>query len=401
MIRLLMGAAALAFAATSAIAQVHEPLHPVSPALKTLREHMFDADVNALTFRSIETIMDTRKVPNGGPVWSLPREDHALDFTYEIGGVTRPAADALQRTYTNALLIIKDGKIVHEAYQNNGDETSRYMSWSMAKSITSMLIGIAIAEGEIGSVNDNVAKYLPELKGTGYDGVSLKQILQMRSGVDFKERYDFQNKSPAQEAFETALVLNTRRYADPARTVKRAKAPGSTFEYRTLDTAVLGWVIERVTGQSITDYTAAKLWRPLGAEAGGAWVMDGPPGVGREFNGAGYVARLRDYGRLGQMMLNGGVTPAGRILPEAWVKESTATTNGQPNAEGSPMGYGYQWWTIMGSNAYSAIGLQGQFIFVDPDTRTVIVKMSYFPPASNGADAETLAFFKAASAWKP
>lgn len=393
--------AALLAASGTAAAQTVQPLHPASAALQDLRRHMFDAPVNTLTFRSVETIMDTRKAPNAGPVWSFPRDDRPLDFNYAYNGQTRPAAEALERTYTNALLIIKDGRIVHEAYLNNGDETSRYMSWSMSKSITSMLVGIAIADGKIGSVNDQIVKYLPELKGTGYDGVTLRQALQMRSGVDFQERYDFANKSPAEEAFRTALVENSRRYADAARTVGRAKTPGSTFEYRTLDTAVLGWVLERATGQTITDYTTIKLWRPLGAESYGSWVMDGPPGVGREFNGAGFVARLRDYGRLGQMMLDGGATPAGRILPESWVRESTAPTSPQTEPGGPPLGYGYQWWTVPGTHAYSAVGLQGQFIFIDPDTRTVIVKLSYFPPTSNDADAETMAFFKAASQWRP
>lgn len=386
---------------SSSAAQTLQPLHPASVTIQELRRHMFDAEVNTLTFRNMETIMDTRKVANAAPVWTIPRDDRPLDFTYVHAGVTRSAEEALQRTFTNALLIIKDGRIVHERYLNNADETSRFVSWSMSKSITSMLIGIAVTEGKIASVDDRIAKYIPELKETGYGGVTLRQALQMRSGVDFEERYDFENASPAQEAFETALVTNTRRYADPARGVKRAKAPGSTFEYRTLDTAVLGWVLERAVGQSISDYTSAKLWRPLGAESHGAWLMDGPPSEGREFNGAGFVARLRDYGRLGLLMLNQGATPHQRILSADWIRESTAPTNPQPEPDGSPLGYGYQWWTVSGTHAYVALGLQGQYLFVDPESRTVVVKLSYFPPDAQAPGEETLSFMKAVTRWQP
>lgn len=390
---------ALLVSAVPVTAQIYQPMHPAPPALQELRRHMFDASVNSLTFRSIETIMDTRKVPNGGPVWTLPREDRSLDFTYTFKGETRSAQEALDRTYTNALLIIKDGRIVYEEYRNNADETSRYMSWSVGKSITATLIGIAIADGKIGSVNDQVVKYLPELKKTGYDGVTLRQVLQMRSGIAFQERRDPQQESPSEETRRTALVENSRRYADAALKVKRANAPGSTFKYNTLDTTVLGWVLERATGQSITDYTANKFWRPLGAESHAAYMMDGPPGEGREFNGAGFIARLRDFGRFGQMILDGGVTPQGRVVPEAWIREATQPTNSEVN--GLSLGYGYQWWTVSGTQAFIAIGLQGQFVFIDPQTRTVAVKLSYTPPSTDEADPESLAFLKAAAQWQP
>ena len=133
-------------------------------------------------------------------------------------------------------------------------------------------------------------------------------------------------------------------------------------------------------------------------EADGFFIMDGPPGVGREFTGAGFNATLRDYGRLGQLMLQEGEVNGKRLLPAEWVREAAKPAR---NEEGPMGGYGYQWWTIAGSDAYFALGLQGQFIYIDPTTRTVVVKLSYHPPAAQMAVPEAVAFMQAASAWKP
>lgn len=387
-----------------AAGQTFEADYPVPETVRELRRHMNDADVSSLTFRTIDTIMNTRTVHRSGPVWKFDRQSADLDFTYSYEGVVRPANDALTRTFTNALLIMKDGKIVFEHYLNNSDERDRFISWSMSKSITSILIGIAIEEKLIMSVDDKVTRYVPELAGTGYSDASIKDLLQMRSGIDFEERYDFHNPSPHAEAFEMAMVRDDRDYAQTALTVAAAEPAGETFEYRTLDTAVLGWVLSRATGSSITDFTASRLWSDLGAEGEAAWLVNGPPGGQREFNGAGFIARLRDYGRIGQMMLNGGVADGRRIVSEAWVDESTApsSSDGQTAADSTRgLGYGYQWWTVPGTDAYTAVGLQGQFIFVDPETQTVVVKLSYFPPGDEEASRESIAFLRAISDWNP
>jgi CubicO group peptidase (beta-lactamase class C family) len=370
----------------------------VPPAIQLLRWHMNDGNVNALTFRTMDTLFTTRSVPRSGPVWQLPRADHALDFSYEFKGQRYTADQFLERTFTNALLVMKDGKIVSEIYRNNSDERTRFMGWSMTKSITSLLIGHAVEAGRIKSINDPITQYLPELKGSGYDGVSIKHILQMRSGVDYEERYDFANPGIAATNHINALVKNSTRFADTARSLKRIHAPGTVFQYKTIDTAVLGWLIERVSGgDTIAGYATKHLWEPMGAESDGFFIMDGPPGVGREFNGAGFNATLRDYARIGLMMLNKGNANGKQIVSPEWIAESTRPTD--PAAPG-PMGYGYQWWT-MGGTSYTALGLQGQYIYVDPATRTVVVKLSYFPPADEAPSGETDAFLKAASAWTP
>jgi CubicO group peptidase (beta-lactamase class C family) len=346
----------------------------------------------------MDQLFTTRVVGRSGPVWQLPRADHALDFTYSFEGKTYTPEQFVQRTYTNALLIMKDGRILHESYRNNTSESTRFIAFSMTKSITSILIGVALEERRIQSIEDPITKYLPELASGGYNGVTIKQILQMRSGVDYEERYDFDHPGIAATNHEHSLVLNVTRFADAARTIKRKHPPGTVWEYKTLDTAVLGWLLERVSGGStVAAYTAQRLWEPLGAESNAFYIMDGPPGSGREFSGAGFNATLRDFARIGQLVLNGGEANGHRIVSREWLAESTHPSG----APGPGPGYGYQWWMGQRPGSFQALGLQGQYIYVDPTSRTVIVKLSYFPPGERAADGETAAFLAAASAWVP
>ena len=254
-------------------------------------------------------------------------------------------------------------------------------------------------DGYIDSLATPISDYLHELHGGAYEDVSILHVMQMRSGVDYEERYDFANPGIAASNHISALVKNNARFTDVARTLDRIHEPGEFFQYKTIDTAVLGWLLERATDTSVAAYTERCLWEPLGAEADGFYIMDGEPGTGREFSGAGFNATLRDFARIGQMVLNGGVANGNRIVSEDWINLSTQPSGGEDQIRG---GYGYQWWTIGGSEAFSAIGLQGQYIYIDPDTNTVVVKLSYFPPGDNRAqDGETMAFMAAASRWQP
>jgi len=370
------------------------PASKVPVAVQQIRRSMLDAELNALTFHNMEEIFTTRSVPRSGSVWSLPRADRALDFKYRHEGREYTPEQFLDRTYTNALLIVKDGRIVAEIYRNHTNESTRFIGWSMTKSIVSLLVGCAVQEGRIKSIDEPIARYLPELQGGGYDGVTIKQVLQMRSGVDYEERYDFGNPGIAARNHEQALVTNVVRFADAARTIKRAHRPGDVWQYKTIDTAVLGWLIERVSGSTLAAYAAQRLWEPLGTERDGFFIMDGEPGTGREFSGAGFNATLRDFARIGLMMLGEGKANGRQIVPAAWVRDSTRA------AGGPGPGYGYQWWLASDSKSYQALGLQGQYIYVNPEARTVIVKLSYFPPGDDAADAETAAFFSAASSWQ-
>ncbi len=374
------------------------PPSEVPVAVQILRWHMLDNDVSSLMFRSMDSLFTTRTVARSGPVWQLPRDDHSLKADYQWQGQHYTAQQFLERTYTNALLVMKDGRIVSEIYRNATNERSHFIGWSMTKSVTSILVGCALAEGRIESLDTPISRYLPELKGGGYEGVSIRQVMQMRSGVDYEERYDFEHPGRAASNHIAALVKNTARFADVARTLPRIHAPGAVFQYKTIDTAVLGWLIERVTQGSVAAYTARCLWEPLGAESDAFYIMDGPPGVGREFSGAGFNATLRDFARFGQMVLNGGIADGRRIVSNDWIRQSTGPSG---PADAHRGGYGLQWWMVGESGAFAAIGLQGQYIYIDPATRTVVVKLSYFPPGDDSAlDGETRAFLGAVSAWK-
>lgn len=391
-------AATVALAPLAASAQT-APAGP-SPAVISMREQWLNPAVNSFTFRETNKVFESRDVPRSGPVWPLTTGPALVMPAHKSGAQTMPYAAWADRTFTNAFLVMKDGKIVFEDYRNKSDAATHFISFSMAKTITALLVGIALGEHKIRSLDDKAGDYVPELRGGGYGDATIRQILQMRSGVDYEERYDFGvNPSLAATIHTKAIVRNEMRFADPAVTIGKKTAPGSTFNYATLDTAVLGWILERATGEKLETFTASRLWGPLGAEAGAFWMADGPPGTGRALNGMGYNAVLRDFARLGQMMLDGGMANGKQVIPAGWVKEMT-TMIPFPAVYGRKAefeGYGYQTWQVdKEPGAYSAVGLAGQFIYVHPTTRTVIVKLSYNPPVEpEWLTPEVIDYFRA------
>lgn len=385
----------------------------VPPALLEARKHLLEAPENMLTFHNADQLFQTRVVPRSGPVAPLAHADGALPEAV-LGG-KHLSEDAWEdRTFTSAFLVMRDGRILHESYRNNTDAGTHFISFSMAKTFTSILVGIAVGQGAIHSIDDLAVSYIPELKGSGYDGVTIRQLLQMRSGVDYEERYDFgANPSVAAQIFLNAVVANKERFADMAPRLGRKWAPGSHFNYSTLDTSVLGWVLERATKKPLAEFMTQTLWQPLGTESYGFWLADGAPGIGREMNGMGYNATLRDYARFGQMLLDQGRFNGRQIVPAGWIAQATAMipnadpgTPPPPASETDPFarsGYGFQIWKLDDTGAYTALGLQGQFIYVHPATRTVIVKLSFFPEegskAGDKALEDTLAYFRTLDAW--
>jgi CubicO group peptidase (beta-lactamase class C family) len=362
--------------------------YELTPAVIAMRWQLLNPEINSFISREMDQVFESRPVARSGAVWDLPKGEPLALPDYPVFA---------ERTFTNAMLVIKDGKVVFEDYRNRMTPETRHISFSMAKTITSLLLGIALEQGKIASLDDRADKYVPELKGTGYDGVTIRQMLQMRSGVDYAERYDFgDNPSFAGKLHEQAIVLNKMRFASGALETKRANEPGSTFNYSTLDTMVLGWVLEQATGEKLEDFTQKNLWAPLGAEADAFWIADGPPGNGRALNGMGYNATLRDFGRLGLLMLHDGMRGDKRVLPEGWMTTATKMLpTGMPAGQGFP-GYGLQIWQVdYEPGSYAAVGLAGQFIYVSPRTDTVIVKLSYYPPAPPpDTDAAVLGMFK-------
>ena len=368
----------------------------LTPTMVKARAEFMSPGLNYLTFQHIDSMFATRPVAAGGTASALPTALRDIGDSFKFGEETLTLEQFLEATSTNALLVIQDGSIVHEAYRNGSNDQTRFMSFSMAKSLLATMVGIAIDEGKIGSLDDRVVDYLPDWTESAYAEITVRDLLGMRSGIDWLEVYEFGSDTQLTEVHDNSLVAYNYRWCDYARDKsKKANEPGSTFNYSTLDTSVLGCVLEAAVGMKGADYMSQKIWQPAGMESDGYYLLDGPDSVGREFYGAGFNAALRDYGRIGLMMLNGGSANGNQVVPAKWVKAST--TASEASALVDPvenLGYGYQWWTIAGTNAYSAVGLFNQYIYVNPDTKTVIVKLDA-PASPLGWGVDNLAFFAA------
>jgi CubicO group peptidase (beta-lactamase class C family) len=339
----------------------------VDPALVEVRRHKSDASINTLSWRHLQEILNTKTVPTGPRTWTLPKSPLSLrdDAPVTIAGKPTTLVQAMQDLRVNAVLVLKDGKIVKELHRNGGREDSAYAGFSMTKSWTSILYGIAQAQGKVGSVDSLVTQYLPELKGTAYEGVTVRHLLTMRAGTSWTESGPLFN-----EARDGATNTETLYYEDLAKKVTRVAEPGTKFNYSSLDTELVGLIVARATGRPLAEYMAETLWRPAGMEAPGLWILQGPTGRQHEWSGAGFIATLRDYGRIGQMMLDGGKANGRQIVPAAWVEESTRPTAGDNN-------YYYFWWGTPGMDGYRASGMGGQQVMVHRPSRTVVVLTSY------------------------
>jgi CubicO group peptidase (beta-lactamase class C family) len=306
-----------------------------------------------------------------------------------------PLEAALEATATNALVVVKGGRIVYETYRNGSDAGTRFLTFSVAKSYVSTLIGLALADGAIGSLDDKITAYLPEMAGTGYDGPTIRDLLRMRSGVDWLEVYEFGSQTQLTQVHDNSIVAYRYRWCDYAATESKPgpTPPDALFNYATLDTSVLGCVLEKAVGKTGAEYMSEKLWVPAGMESDAYWIMDGPESVGREFFGAGLAATARDHARFGLMFLNGGLANGKQVVPADWVAAATVPDAGyEPIAPGETLGYQYQWWTFADSDAYAALGLHHQFIYIDPASDMVIVKITHTAEPV-GRDAENLELF--------
>ena len=370
-------------------AQVAPPPSTVDPDLVSARMAFPSPPLNVVTFRSFDRLFENEPVLASSQPWLITSDKRNLAVSYQYDGKTLGLDDFLKRTYTNAFIVIKDGRIVTERYRNGGDASSRYAVFSIAKSLVSMLVGIAIDRGEITSIDDPITRYAPEFTGTAYEGVTLRDALQMRSGVDFNE-----DGAPFFNFLETVIAGNQQRCADFIKSAPRKHAPGTTFNYSSPETCVIARVLEKATGQRLSKYMERHLWQSAGMEHPGYWVLDGQPGTGTAIANGGFSASARDLARVGQLMLDGGVTGKRRILSADWVARSTAT-DGEAGKKRSE-GYGYQWWTLGEPEAFAGVGLHGQYLYVVPSQKLVIVKFSYWPTGwDEKLEAETLAAFRA------
>jgi CubicO group peptidase (beta-lactamase class C family) len=339
---------------------------------------MFSGELQADNFRQLASIYPSRVIRRSSHSQEWPRgRAIRLPETFEHSGVIHDTRDFLASVDTTGMLVTRDGQLVFEDYWHGYDATTQAISWSVGKSFVSALMGIAIADGLIGSVDNPVTKYAPELASSAYLDVRLKDVLQMSSGARWNEDYSDPNS-------DLNLFGRVRTDGgsvdDYAAKSQREHSPGTFNRYNTIDTCVLGLVLRNATGCSLSDYLHDKLWEPLHMEADAFWNVDRE---GAEYAGGGISAVLRDYAKLGQLYLNQGVWNGVQLIPADWVHASVTPDAphlmpGKRASAASPFGYGYQWWVPDDSGVYSAIGIYNQFIFVDPTARMVVAKLSAF-----------------------
>ena len=299
-----------------------------------------------------------------------------LPETYTFEGKEHNLKEALDYFCTDGLIILHNDKTLYEKYWNGNDQYSKHISWSVAKSFLSALIGIALEEGLIDSIEDPATKYLPDFKGTGYEGVKIKNILQMSSGVSFNEDYADPNSDI--NKFGRAAARGTP-FRDFAKTLENGKEQGTYNHYVSIDTQVLAMILETVSEMPLREYLSKKIWSKIGMESDAYYITDK---TGVDMALGGLNATLRDYAKFGYLYLNNGNWFGEQIVPEDWVKASHTpdAPHLMPNAgelSSNDWGYGYQWW-VPGDpmTDYTAHGVYNQFIYVDPESGVVIAKTS-------------------------
>ncbi len=301
-----------------------------------------------------------------------------LPTTFDVQGSPADTEHFLDLTDTAALLVLHDGRVVHEQYRLTGGPDVQWISWSVAKSFVSALVGIAVEHGHIRSIEDPISDYIDVEPGSAYEGVRIKDVLQMSSGARWNEDYS----DPTSDALRLGLAMSPAGSLDGfVAAMAPDTTPGTVCQYNSGDTQALGALLVRATGRSITDFMQEHLYEPLGMEHDGYWLLDAK---GREMAFGGLNLTACDFAKLGELYRRGGEWNGRQVVPADWAAASVTADAphlqcGSPVIAGEalPDGYGYQWWLIPGGrDQYSAIGVYNQWVFVSPHDRVTIVKLS-------------------------
>ena len=333
-------------------------------------------DVEVSTFRHIDQLFPSSIVPHGKVAYPLPKSPNPLrDLSFTSSGRDYRLEDYLSLNRVSGLLVIKNGQIVREDYRFGNTEQTRWVSWSLVKSITSTLLGAAIKDGYVQSLDDPVTRYLPQLSRSAYAGVSIRNLVQMASGVGWSEAYT-DPSSDRRQMLELQIQRRPGAILNFMATLPRVAPPGTRWNYSTGETHVLGALVRAAVKRPLAQYLSEKMWAKLGMEADATWWLESPGGL--EVGGSGLSARLRDYGRFGVFVLGGGKAAGGQVVPSGWFPEA-----GMPKRVGRFLvPYGYMWWSFgpgsqpVHQGAFEAIGIFGQFIYINPRHNVVIVVWS-------------------------
>jgi CubicO group peptidase (beta-lactamase class C family) len=358
---------------------------------------MFDADKIVSNFVSMQTLTPTVEVISQSEPHYFESQSRELPANYDYKGQQRSTSDFVTKSQTTSLLVLHDDVITHESYYLGTKPEDRRISWSVAKSFLSAMFGIAVHEGAIKSLDQQVTDYVPELIGSGYDGASIKNVLQMSSGVGFDE--DYQDFYSDINRFGRMFALGGS-FDDFAKSLKKEREPGTFLHYVSIDTHVLGMVLRKATGESIIDYFNNRLWSKIQPEASTYFIVDSnnePMVLG------GLNMRSIDFIKLGKLFLDNGRWKGQQVVPEQWVQDSITPDAahlmpGKRDSAETTLGYGYQWWIPENSDGeFMALGIYDQFIYINQTAGVVIVKNSAnidFMQNDYESTDETIALFR-------
>lgn len=359
---------------------------------------LFEEDVIVENFVQMDQLFDTTEVKGDLAPFTFPKDEKPLPLNYLYKGEEISLDRFLERTSTTALLVLQGDKITHESYYQGTSAEDKRISWSVAKSFLSAMFGIAVEKGEIQSLDQVVTDYVPELKGSGYDGVSIKDVLQMSSGVRFNE--DYQDFNSDINRFGRLMALGGS-FDEFAASLENEREPGTYMHYVSMDTHVLGMVLRSATGQSIEDYFKTTLWTPLRPEASTHYIVDSS---GEPMVLGGLNMRTRDFAKFGKLYLDNGKWLGQQLVPYDWVRASVTPDAphlmpGKRETADLELGYGYQWWLpVNADQEFMAIGVYDQFIYVNQKANVVIVKNSantHFMDNNFESAMETVEAFRA------
>ena len=321
----------------------------------------------------LDQILEGRVIHRASTPSVLPRAREEPVLRYDFQGQSYTLDDYLARHPATGLLIARDDTILVERYQYGRNDRHRFTSWSMAKTVTAMLVGIAIAEGRIRSVDDPAAAYVPGLEGFEYGRTPIRHLLQMSSGVRFLEEYSGRD-DVSKLARETFVQLAQGGVSAVTPFNERVVPSGTKFSYASVETQVLGLVLRAATGRPVAAYLEEKIWQPIGAEADATWIIDKS---GQEATFCCLNAVLRDYARLGLLLAHGGNWRGRQLIPAQWIRDATTVRADQPHLRPGTatgfFGYGYQTWIVPGERVFAFLGVRGQTIYVYPESRLVMV----------------------------
>ena len=338
--------------------------------------HLFDEDKIVKNFMHMNKVFPSTPIKSSDTPHIFKTGTFELPEFYEMNGEQHQLLDALDYFKSDGLIVLHEGTLIYENYWQGNSKDQPHISWSVAKSFLSALIGVAYHDGLIEDLNDPITKYLKDFNGTGYENVPIIDILQMSSGIIFNEDYADYNSDI--NKFARALAQGTSM-RDFAKALKNGKQPGTFNHYVSIDTQMLAMLLEEVTGQPVAKNLEDKIWTKIGMEHDAYYMVDD---TGAAWALGGLNATLRDYAKFGQLYLNNGQWNNEQIVPEDWVHASHKPDGphlqpGENELSSSTWGYGYQWWVPgFPSTDYLAAGIYNQYIYIDPMTNVVIAKTS-------------------------